>query len=418
MHPAQHVTTTDNLPLPPPTLVTSAIAPGPIDTRIVSHAAARALRAAERYDDRGRHSSFLKALWVELGWATFLMVVLVTIMLGLFAASVGPVGVFALAVGVLPVVPLFAAGLWLDRYEPEPPWLLARALLWGAGTSVFMAGIINDAGGAALGEAVSTVLVAPFVEEALKATGIYLIYRRFSHHFHGVKDGIVFAVFVGIGFSVVEDAMYYVEAFRTQGSGALLSTIAIRSLPMAFMHAFFTMFTGMAIGRAAQLPRAWTRVGLIACGYLMAVSLHALWNSGLGFVLYPVIYAPAFFFALWRLRTHRRHQRELIERWIQPEITTGLMSPHAYDRLLAPTRLREYAGSLRRSSHALHRTRRVQAASWELATYRGHVAECARRGVVVGPYDRALDDRLRRSLADTLREDAPPPPALAYPHAA
>ena len=36
----------------------------------------------------------------------------------------------ALALGPIPA--LLALGMWLDRCEPEPVWLLARTLLWGA----------------------------------------------------------------------------------------------------------------------------------------------------------------------------------------------------------------------------------------------------------------------------------------------
>ena len=40
--------------------------------------------------------------------------------------------VLATALAALPVGPLVAGYLWLDRYEPEPRRLLVMGLLWGA----------------------------------------------------------------------------------------------------------------------------------------------------------------------------------------------------------------------------------------------------------------------------------------------
>ena len=39
--------------------------------------------------------------------------------------------VLATVLAALPVGPLVACYLWLDRYEPEPRTLLAAGLLWG-----------------------------------------------------------------------------------------------------------------------------------------------------------------------------------------------------------------------------------------------------------------------------------------------
>ena len=45
---------------------------------------------------------------------------------------------------LLPVGPVVAAFLWIDRWEPEPPRLLLIAFLWGACFAALGALIINS----------------------------------------------------------------------------------------------------------------------------------------------------------------------------------------------------------------------------------------------------------------------------------
>ena len=53
--------------------------------------------------------------------------------LGLVGTSIGVGGVVVGALcALLPVGPVVAAFLWVDRWEPEPPRLLLLAFLWGA----------------------------------------------------------------------------------------------------------------------------------------------------------------------------------------------------------------------------------------------------------------------------------------------
>src|SRR5215213_9400844 len=70
----------------------------------------------------------LLTLWM-IGYETGL----VPFLAGLFAAAL-PVPVYVTLV------------LWLDRYEPEPPWLLAAAFFWGALVAAFFAILINSLG--------------------------------------------------------------------------------------------------------------------------------------------------------------------------------------------------------------------------------------------------------------------------------
>ena len=70
----------------------------------------------------------------------------------------------------------------------------------------------------AFGEFVARVVSAPFVEEAMKGLAVLYVFRRRREHLDGVTDGIVYALFVGLGFAVVENIQYYVAAIEEGGA--------------------------------------------------------------------------------------------------------------------------------------------------------------------------------------------------------
>ncbi|MFD0492281.1 hypothetical protein ACFQ0O_40365 [Saccharopolyspora spinosporotrichia] len=64
---------------------------------------------------------------IVLGICGLVMVGVTTSRVGSLPALVGAVA------ALLPVGVVFAAIVWIDRWEPEPPLLLLGAFLWGAG---------------------------------------------------------------------------------------------------------------------------------------------------------------------------------------------------------------------------------------------------------------------------------------------
>ncbi|MDQ3899611.1 MAG: PrsW family intramembrane metalloprotease, partial [Actinomycetota bacterium] len=63
--------------------------------------------------------------------AMIALAVPVLIALGLISVTVGGSAVlFGAMTAVFPVLPVVAAFLWVDRWEPEPPLLLLAAFLW------------------------------------------------------------------------------------------------------------------------------------------------------------------------------------------------------------------------------------------------------------------------------------------------
>jgi hypothetical protein len=104
-----------------------------------------------------------------------------------------------LALAAVPVGPVLATVLWLDRHEAEPPHLLAFAFGWGACVASLGALVVNTGVAKVLDRAVgdvtnTSVLVAPLVEEALKGLGVLLLLLKQRKEFDGVVDGIVYAL--------------------------------------------------------------------------------------------------------------------------------------------------------------------------------------------------------------------------------
>lgn len=265
------------------------------------------------------------------GSVAFTVVVTLLVLLGAAAmlavlAVAGAPSTLALATAfaALPVGPLVACYLWLDRYEPEPKRLLAAGLLWGGCVATAAALVLQGVGGLVGGfdDRQTLEIVAPVTEEACKGAFLVLLLWWRRAELDGVLDGVVYAGMVGIGFAFVENILYLAAAYNgTDGTGpggtqALTATFVVRCLVSPFAHPLFTTFTGIGVGLAVGSRSGSSRLLWPAVGYAAAVAAHAAWNSStvLGFshfaMVYVVLMAPAFLvvvaLALWVRRSERR----------------------------------------------------------------------------------------------------------------
>jgi RsiW-degrading membrane proteinase PrsW (M82 family) len=256
---------------------------------------------------------------------TVLVVVGALLMLAVLALSGAP-GITLLATGLaaLPVGPLVATYLWLDRYEPEPKRLLVSGLLWGAFVATIAAILIGGVGGyvAGFSENVSLAIVAPVTEEASKGFFLLLLLWWRRAELDGILDGIVYAGMVGIGFAFTENILYLSAAYDGTdvtgpgGFAGVTGTFVIRCVFSPFAHPLFTAFTGIGIGIAVMSRRRSIRVLAVTGGYLLAVIAHGLWNGstifGIGSfaLVYLALMAPAlvgmFCLAVWAQRSEAR----------------------------------------------------------------------------------------------------------------
>src|SRR5688572_4970457 len=134
------------------------------------------------------------------------------------------IAVIASFVAFIPALLYVLPLMWLDRYDPEPMWLLALAFAWGALVAVLVSFVLNTGigigvavavggrEGAILGDIVGAVISAPVVEEGSKGVGLLLLLIFFRKYFDDVLDGIVFAGVIALGFATVENVLYYGRA--------------------------------------------------------------------------------------------------------------------------------------------------------------------------------------------------------------
>jgi RsiW-degrading membrane proteinase PrsW (M82 family) len=210
------------------------------------------------------------------------------IVIVLMVSSVGIIpAVIAAFVAYIPAIIYLTPMLWLDRYDPEPLWLLALAFAWGALVAVVVSFIINTLIAVVvgigvspqIGEAVGAVISAPIFEEGSKGLGLIILLIFFRRYFDDILDGIVFAGVIALGFATVENVLYYGRALGQGGFAALILTFVMRGIMSPFAHVTFTSMTGIGCGISRESHNKFVRIIMPVVGYAGAVTLHAIWNG-------------------------------------------------------------------------------------------------------------------------------------------
>jgi protease PrsW len=277
----------------------------------------------------------------------------------------GPAVLVGAMAAVLPVLPVVAVFLWVDRWEPEPPRLLLAAFLWGAGISVLGAATVNDSAtafgdqvlGTGGGDLVGAVISAPVIEEALKGAflvGLLWLRRR---EFDGVVDGIVYAGMVATGFAFTENVLYFGRAFAIDGlvgdGGGVAMVFLMRGVLAPFAHPVFTAMTGIAVGLTVR-RRNQARLALPLIGYSAAVGLHSLWNASAGFgflpTFYGVIMVPLFGGLIVLVLWQRRREQRVISAALPGFASAGWIAPSEVPLLASQAGRRGWSCAVRRQA--------------------------------------------------------------------
>jgi RsiW-degrading membrane proteinase PrsW (M82 family) len=215
-----------------------------------------------------------------------------------------------------------------------------NAFLWGGGISVLVASVANEFTDASFGTTAALVISAPVAEEIMKTLGILGAAKR--NQIDSPLDGVVYAGYVGLGFAMVENIIYFSQAIADDDLGLVF---VMRGLFSPFAHPFFTLWVGLAIGTAVRKGRS--RRFAAMRGLLLAMALHASWNaSGVnGFFAFLLLGHIVFFLiVVRRLRRMRREEIELVRSRVQQLAFSHNLSPvelEAYGDLRATRRLRQ-----------------------------------------------------------------------------
>ena len=193
-------------------------------------------------------------------------------------------------------IPLSLVFLWADRYRPQRFWVWLMTFGWGASVATFVSAQINTwaaghlsiigDGDPATGPR-AAVFVAPFVEEAAKATVLFWLAILMRYQWVSRLSGVVLAGLSGAAFAFVENIVYYGRAYRyaarTFGEvpplEALQSLFVLRGLMTFFGHPLFTAMTGIGLAIALRSKSKVVRVLAPLAGYGLAVLLHMAFNA-------------------------------------------------------------------------------------------------------------------------------------------
>ncbi len=174
------------------------------------------------------------------------------------------------------LAPIFIIAFYIyfrDKYEKEPLGLLIKAVVLGMLTVIPIIGverllvfIMPELG--RVGEAAyHAFLVAGTTEEAFKFLALYLLIWK-SPSFNEQFDGIVYAVFVSLGFAAVENVMYVMDAGY--------QTAAIRAITAVPAHAIFGVSMGYYFGIAHRYSELRKSYLLRALG--IPILLHGIYD--------------------------------------------------------------------------------------------------------------------------------------------
>ena len=154
-----------------------------------------------------------------------------------------------IAAAVLPAAFLLYQVYKMDTIEKEPWSILKKLLLWGALSGIpaalvesLLTGVVRNVftEGTILYNLVFGFVVAALVEESFKFLFLYKITFK-SPDFNFRFDGVVYAVFVSMGFAILENVLYVF-----QGGMGVAVTRALLALPL---HAACGVYMGIAYGQ-------------------------------------------------------------------------------------------------------------------------------------------------------------------------
>lgn len=184
-----------------------------------------------------------------------------------------------LAIAIIPTIVLCYFVYKKDVLEKEPAKLLVTLFLFGVGSTVpaafleqFLLMFVNTKSPNYLDIFITSFLCIALVEEGYKFLFTYIITWK-NRNFNQLYDGIVYAVFMSLGFATLENIMYVFQYGTNVG--------ILRALVSVPGHAFFGVTMGYYLGFAKYYKKNNDKPKFkknIFLGILMPVIFHGLFD--------------------------------------------------------------------------------------------------------------------------------------------
>lgn len=185
---------------------------------------------------------------------------------------------YLLALAVAPSIAILVYIYTKDKYDKEPMKFLL--LLFGLGCLTVIPAcilelIIQGAAGFENNDSLLSILIEAFFGVAVIEEGVkYFVLRTAAgkrcKHFNQMFDGIVYAVFVSLGFATVENILYVMQ------NG--FSTGVMRALTAVPCHAITAVAMGYYLGVGRFRVEARDRKKYLALSFIVPVILHGVYD--------------------------------------------------------------------------------------------------------------------------------------------
>jgi RsiW-degrading membrane proteinase PrsW (M82 family) len=217
------------------------------------------------------------------------------------------VNMFSMGFRVVPVTALLGILVWgiytllfllvfrtLDLLEQHPPEAFVLAFAWGGLGAVYFAAPANIAIQSLCAKLVSpdfaalwgAAVAGPVTEEFLKIAGVILLVLVARNQFQTYLSVLIVGAMAGLGFQVVENLTYTVNAsmhfpLENQVSPVLVNLLTRGLLSGLWSHAAYTTIASFGVAWFLLHPER-SLAARIACALLcfaLAWAMHFIWNS-------------------------------------------------------------------------------------------------------------------------------------------
>ncbi|MBT4337687.1 MAG: PrsW family intramembrane metalloprotease [Bacteroidetes bacterium] len=166
-----------------------------------------------------------------------------------------------LLVSIAPIIIIAFYIYFRDKYEKEPIGLLLLSLLSGGliVIPILLLGSLLKP----LGETLSGLyqagfdafIMAAFIEEGFKFLAVYLLIWK-NKNFNEKFDGIVYAVFVSLGFALVENIIYVFSNGLSTGLLRASTAVPFHAIDGVIMGFYFGIARFKMINKSSNLAKA------------------------------------------------------------------------------------------------------------------------------------------------------------------